>query len=151
MGRSGSRTNTALTSVSSPLEAATAVGIKDANMIADLFDNSGKMLTAIRPPESIIPYRNGTESFSAASPPFYIDGGDGPLPNPEDPDTGRDNNHGFEGLTASEDGKTLWVLLQAATVQEGVSHMKLLFCTIPPFLPSRIRLSSQYHSNTHRI
>ncbi|KAI1855293.1 hypothetical protein JX265_006564 [Neoarthrinium moseri] len=84
-----------------------------------LFDHSGKMLTAIRPPDAIIPFRNGTESFSAASPPHYIDNGEGPLPNPEHPDTGRDNNHGFEGLSVSEDGKTLWVLLQAATVQEG--------------------------------
>lgn len=29
---------------------------------------------------------------------------------------------GFEGLTVSEDGKSLWVLLQAAAVQEGVSR-----------------------------
>lgn len=27
---------------------------------------------------------------------------------------------GFEGLTVSADGKSLYVLLQAATVQEGV-------------------------------
>lgn len=90
-------------------------------MSQDLFDDSGKMLAAIRPPDAIIPFRNGTESFSAASPPHYIDDGEGPLPNPEHPDTGRENNHGFEGLTLSEDGETLWVLLQAATVQEGVS------------------------------
>ncbi|KAF3025786.1 hypothetical protein E8E14_014563 [Neopestalotiopsis sp. 37M] len=84
-----------------------------------LFDATGKMLTAIRPPDAIVPFRNGTESFSAASPPHYIDDGNGPLPNPEHPDTGRENNHGFEGLTVSEDGQSLWVLLQAATVQEG--------------------------------
>ncbi|KAK6071331.1 hypothetical protein SCUP515_07942 [Seiridium cupressi] len=84
-----------------------------------LFDNDGKMLTAIRPPDVIVPFRNETESFSAASPPHYIDDGEGPLPDPEHPDTGRENNHGFEGLTVSEDGNTLWVLLQAATVQEG--------------------------------
>ncbi|KAI0124925.1 3-phytase [Xylariales sp. AK1849] len=84
-----------------------------------LFGNDGKMLVAIRPPDAIVPFRNGTESFSAASPPHYIDDGKGPLPNPEHPDTGRENNHGFEGLSVSDDGKTLWVLLQAATVQEG--------------------------------
>lgn len=83
------------------------------------------MLTAIRPPDAIVPFRNGTESFSAASPPHYIDDGNGPLPNPEHPDTGRENNHGFEGLTVSEDGQSLWVLLQAATVQEGVSSQSL--------------------------
>ncbi|ORY64412.1 esterase-like activity of phytase-domain-containing protein [Pseudomassariella vexata] len=84
-----------------------------------LFDQTGKMLTAIRPPDAIIPTRNGTESFSSASPPQYIDNGNGPLPDPEDPDTGRDNNHGFEGISVSEDGNSIWVFLQAATVQEG--------------------------------
>ncbi|KAH8678100.1 esterase-like activity of phytase-domain-containing protein [Xylariales sp. PMI_506] len=84
-----------------------------------LFGQDGTMLTAIRPPEALVPYRNGTESFNAASPPEYIDDGNGPVINPEDPDSGRENNHGFEGLSLSEDGKTLWVLLQAATVQEG--------------------------------
>ncbi|TGJ82775.1 hypothetical protein E0Z10_g5988 [Xylaria hypoxylon] len=84
-----------------------------------LFNPEGKMLTAIRPPESIIPKRNGSDSFSANSPPRYIDDGAGDDVAPEDPDTGRDNNHGFEGLTVSTDGKSLYVLLQAATVQEG--------------------------------
>ncbi|KAK6196757.1 hypothetical protein LQW54_011213 [Pestalotiopsis sp. IQ-011] len=84
-----------------------------------LFDPTGKMLTAIRPPDALIPMRNGTESFSAASPPEYIDDGEGPLPNPEHPDTGRENNHGLEGLTLSADGRTLWALLQAAAVQDG--------------------------------
>lgn len=92
-------------------------------LLTDLFDTSGQMQAAIRPPDAIIPFRNGTESFSAASPPHYIDDGEGPLPNPEHPDTGRENNHGFEGLTVSDDGTTLWVLLQAATVQEGVSDI----------------------------
>lgn len=79
------------------------------------------MLTAIRPPDAIIPMRNGTESFSADSPPRYIDDGEGPGPVPEDPDSGRDNNSGFEGMHVSEDGQTLWVMLQSAAVQEGVS------------------------------
>ncbi|KAI3321154.1 esterase-like activity of phytase-domain-containing protein [Xylariaceae sp. AK1471] len=84
-----------------------------------LFSSEGKMLTAIRPPESIVPKRNNTDSFSADSPPRYIEDGAGNDVTPEDPDTGRDNNHGFEGLTVSADGKSLYVLLQAATVQEG--------------------------------
>ncbi|KAI1750757.1 esterase-like activity of phytase-domain-containing protein [Xylaria castorea] len=84
-----------------------------------LFSSKGKMLTAIRPPESIVPKRNGTDSFSADSPPRYDDNGAGDDVTPADPDTGRDNNHGFEGLTVSADGKSLYVLLQAATVQEG--------------------------------
>ncbi|KAJ2986244.1 hypothetical protein NUW58_g5119 [Xylaria curta] len=84
-----------------------------------LFSPEGKMLTAIRPPESIIPKRNGTDSFSADSTPRYAGDGAGHDVTPEDPDTGRDNNHGFEGLTVSADGKLLYALLQAATVQEG--------------------------------
>ncbi|KAI0469185.1 esterase-like activity of phytase-domain-containing protein [Xylaria cf. heliscus] len=84
-----------------------------------LFDPQGKMLAAIRPPESIVPKRNGTDSFSADSPPRYINNGTGDDVAPADPNTGRDNNHGFEGLTVSADGKSLYVLLQAATVQEG--------------------------------
>ncbi|KAK7978326.1 hypothetical protein PG996_004369 [Apiospora saccharicola] len=83
------------------------------------FDPSGKMLAAIRPPDALIPTRNDAESFSSANPPHYLGGASGPLPDPEDPDSGRDNNHGFEGLSVSEDGRKLWVLLQAATVQEG--------------------------------
>ncbi|KAI8628800.1 esterase-like activity of phytase-domain-containing protein [Xylariaceae sp. FL1651] len=84
-----------------------------------LFSAEGKMLTAIRPPEAIVPKRNGTDSFSADSPPRYINNGSGDDVTPANPDTGRDNNHGFEGLTVSGDGKFLYVLLQAATVQEG--------------------------------
>ncbi|RYC54424.1 hypothetical protein CHU98_g11785 [Xylaria longipes] len=84
-----------------------------------LFSPKGKMLTAIRPPESIVPKRNGTDSFSADSPPRYSENGAGDDVTPANPDTGRDNNHGFEGLTVSADGKSLYVLLQAATVQEG--------------------------------
>ncbi|KAI0139150.1 esterase-like activity of phytase-domain-containing protein [Hypoxylon sp. NC0597] len=84
-----------------------------------LFGPDGKMLTAVRPNGAIVPTRNGSTSFSANSPPFYIDNGEGDDVDPADPDNGRDNNHGFEGLTISEDGKSLWVLLQAAAVQEG--------------------------------
>lgn len=38
--------------------------------------------------------RNGTVSFSANSPPYYINNGDGDDVDPPDPDSGRDNNHG---------------------------------------------------------
>ncbi|TAQ84585.1 hypothetical protein B7494_g7087 [Chlorociboria aeruginascens] len=81
------------------------------------FSPLGVMITAIRPPNAIIPMRNGTESFSADSPTFY--GGETDDVNPADNPTGRDNNHGFEGLTISGDGRTLYVLLQAAANQEG--------------------------------
>lgn len=80
------------------------------------FTSSGRMTAAIRPPPALIPQRNGSESFSAASAPRY----DPDLTiTPEDPTSGRSNNQGFEGLTVSPDGKTLSVLLQSATIQDG--------------------------------
>jgi hypothetical protein len=80
------------------------------------FDKKGKMIKAIRTPGAFIPLRNGTESFSAASPPIYD-------PNfkikPEDPSSGRGNNQGLEALTQSPDGKYLYTMLQSATIQDG--------------------------------
>jgi hypothetical protein len=75
------------------------------------------MIGAIRPPDAFIPMRNGTESFSADSPTFYASMGAGDDVIPANNPTGRDNNHGFEGLTI--DGNNLYVLLQAAANQEG--------------------------------
>ncbi|KAI9751661.1 MAG: hypothetical protein M4579_005966 [Chaenotheca gracillima] len=80
------------------------------------FDKRGKMIEAIRPNDAILPRRNGSVSFSADSPPvFNLD----EVIDPENPDTGRANNQGFEGLTISDDGRTLYVLLQSAADQEG--------------------------------
>ena len=80
------------------------------------FSEEGKMTNAIAPPDAILPRRNGTVSFSADSPPRYdperkIE--------PEDPQSGRSNNQGLEGLTASADGMYLFALLQSAATQEG--------------------------------
>ena len=82
------------------------------------FDSKGKMLQAIRSPDAFIPLRNGTESFSAASPPIYNQ--DFEI-SPEDPSTGRANNQGLEALTASPDGKYLYTMLQSALIQDGGS------------------------------
>jgi hypothetical protein len=74
------------------------------------------MLSAIRPPPAIVPQRNGSDSFSAASAPRY----DPDLETiPKNNPTGRDNNQGFEGLTVSPDSKTLYALMQSALNQEG--------------------------------
>lgn len=80
------------------------------------FDKNGLMINAIAPPDAILPTRNESISFSANSPPRF-----NPeiTVTPEVPSHGRQNNQGFEGLTASPDGKTLYVLLQSASVQEG--------------------------------
>lgn len=82
------------------------------------FSSTGQMTAAIRPPDAILPLRQGEVSFSADSPPRY----DPDLePTPADPTQGRQNNQGFEGLTMSPDGKSLYVLLQSAAEQEGGS------------------------------
>ncbi|KAL8926863.1 MAG: hypothetical protein Q9208_002672 [Pyrenodesmia sp. 3 TL-2023] len=80
------------------------------------FSKTGKLLTSIQPPPAFLPNRNGSISFSAASPPIYDP--DRPLI-PEDPESGRSNNQGLEGLAASPDGKTLYALLQSALVNDG--------------------------------
>ncbi|KAL4775231.1 esterase-like activity of phytase-domain-containing protein [Aspergillus nidulans var. acristatus] len=74
------------------------------------------MVLALQPPEAYLPRRNGTLSFSAASAPLYAPD---QLPNPEDPESGRNNNQGFEALTISPDGRTLTVMIQSALNQEG--------------------------------
>lgn len=105
------------------------------------------MLTAIRPPDAIIPRRNGSESFSSDSAPRYIDDGEGPWTVPEDPDTGRDNNSGFEGMHVSDDGRTLWVMLQSAAVQEGVSPASPITHDLNPRVH---RKSSHTHARASR-
>ncbi|KAL6702783.1 hypothetical protein ACN47E_000967 [Coniothyrium glycines] len=82
------------------------------------FDKKGKMLQAIRTPSAIVPQRNGTDSFSAASPPIYSPNA---TTSPTDPTSGRGNNQGLEALTASPDGKYLYTMLQSATLQDGGS------------------------------
>ncbi|PYI33626.1 hypothetical protein BP00DRAFT_455265 [Aspergillus indologenus CBS 114.80] len=82
---------------------------------------TGRMVTAIEPPPAYIPHRNQTISFSADSPPIY-DPNDAPIP--EDPVTGRANNQGFEALTISPDGQTLYTMVQSALDQEGGTSKK---------------------------
>ena len=61
------------------------------------FSETGDMLSAIAPPDAFVAHGdNGSESS-----------------------TGRVHNQGFEGLTLSQDGKTLSVLLQSALAQDG--------------------------------
>ena len=78
------------------------------------FSAQGKMLSAIRPPEAIIPHRKGVDHFSANAP-----AAGAKKPEPANPETGRQNNQGFEGLALTPDGKYLVAILQSATRQDG--------------------------------
>lgn len=80
------------------------------------FDQKGKMQLAIQPPEAFLPRRNGTVSFRSGSAFVYAPED---TVNPEDTETGRDNNQGLEALTISADGKTLYTMIQSSLDQEG--------------------------------
>jgi hypothetical protein len=74
----------------------------------------GTLLGAIQPPQALVPMRGGTENFASNNPPKG-----GAEPKPKNPELGRQNNQGFEGLAMSKDGKRLYALLQSATIQDG--------------------------------
>jgi hypothetical protein len=79
------------------------------------FSPAGRLLAAIRPPEAFLPKRKGKEHFASNNP-----GPGGRAPEPPDPETGRANNQGFEGLTLTPPaGKFLVAALQSATRQDG--------------------------------
>ncbi|KAF2404750.1 outer membrane autotransporter [Trichodelitschia bisporula] len=90
------------------------------------FDASGKMTKAIRPPNAILPLRNGTVSFNANTAP-RSDPKRKTIP--ANPTQGRQNNQGFEGLTTAPKGETLYVLLQSAAFQEGGANASTRFNT----------------------
>ncbi|WVQ97554.1 hypothetical protein IAU59_004668 [Kwoniella sp. CBS 9459] len=69
------------------------------------YSAEGILLDTIVPPKAVLPYTNGTLDFSSDK---TIKG----------PDTGRVKNQGFEGLTVSPDGQTLYALLQSGTRQD---------------------------------
>ncbi len=105
------------------------------------FSPAGRMLSAIRPPDAFIPKRNGNEHFSSNNP-----GPGAPAPNPQNPQTGRQNNQGFEGLVLTPGGKFLVAALQSATRQDGATSLetrrytRLLYYDVPgPGRPLLVR------------
>jgi hypothetical protein len=79
------------------------------------FSATGRLLAVIRPPEAFIPKRNGKDNFSSDNP-----GPGAKSPEPPNPESGRQNNQGFEGLTLTPPrGRFLVVALQSATRQDG--------------------------------
>ncbi|KLO16353.1 hypothetical protein SCHPADRAFT_901583 [Schizopora paradoxa] len=67
------------------------------------FASDGSLIQVISPPDAILPMVKNKLNFTSMN----------------DPDTGRAGNQGFEGLTVSPNGNTLFALLQSATIQDG--------------------------------
>ncbi len=107
------------------------------------FSADGRLIAAIRPPEAFIPKRNGKDSFSSNNP-----GPGTASPEPKNPDTGRQNNQGFEGLAVTPGGKFLVAALQSATRQDGGSaaetrrYTRMLYYDISD--PSRPTLAREH-------
>jgi len=107
------------------------------------FSATGKLMSAIRPPEAFIPMRNGKQNFSSNNP-----GPGAAKPDPLNPVSGRQNNQGFEGMSLTSDGKQLVVILQSATRQDGGDsgatrrHTRMLTYDIAN--PSQARLLAEY-------
>ena len=70
------------------------------------YDSAGKMIGAIRPPEALVPRRDGKENFSAGE---RAKG---------EPQSGRQNNQGLEGMSIAPGGKLLFAMTQSALVQD---------------------------------
>lgn len=92
------------------------------------FSRQGVLQSAIAPPAAFIPMRNDRPDFSAEDP---------------DPDVGRVNNRGFEGLTLTPGGKFLIAVLQSPTVQDGgkkAAHTRaLVYAMTDPMRPVLVR------------
>jgi hypothetical protein len=69
------------------------------------FDRKGRLRGVIQPPGAITPRRDGHADFGSLQP----------------PQTGRRNNQGAEGVSLSPDGRTLFVALQSALIQDSAS------------------------------
>ncbi|ABQ67848.1 Uncharacterized protein Swit_1485 [Rhizorhabdus wittichii RW1] len=69
------------------------------------FDRRGRLRGVIRPPAAIAPRRDGRPAFGSL----------------RTPDTGRRNNQGPEGMSLSPDGRTLFVALQSALMQDSAT------------------------------
>ena len=80
------------------------------------FSAQGELIGALPVAASVRPIRNGVTDYSSNNP-----SAGQPAPSPANPTYGRQNNQGFEGLSVSPDGRTLFVALQSAARQDGGS------------------------------
>ncbi|PPQ72093.1 hypothetical protein CVT26_006871 [Gymnopilus dilepis] len=68
------------------------------------FSADGNLIQTIQPPEAVLPLNSkGNLNFTSLT----------------NPDTGRDPNQGFEGLTLDVNTGTLYAMLQSALIQDG--------------------------------
>ncbi len=67
------------------------------------FDRTGRLRGVIQPPAAVTPRRGARPFFGSL----------------KAPDTGRRNNQGVEGMSLSPDGRTLFVMLQSALMQDS--------------------------------
>ncbi|KQV27679.1 hypothetical protein ASC97_04705 [Rhizobium sp. Root1203] len=78
------------------------------------FSADGKLMSATQPPKALLPMRKGALNFASNNP-----GPGASTPDPKDPETGRQNNQGLEGMGLTPDGRFLIAVLQSATRQDG--------------------------------
>jgi hypothetical protein len=109
------------------------------------FAADGRFMGALEVAPSVRPLRNGVTDYSSNNPATGQ-----PAPSPANPVAGRANNQGFEGLSISPDGKTLFVGLQSAARQDinlasaaaTRDHTRIFTYDISS--PDNIRLSGEY-------
>jgi hypothetical protein len=80
------------------------------------FTRNGRLIGALPVAASVRPIRNDVTDYSSNNPTAGQ-----PAPSPTNPSYGRSNNQGFEGLSLSPDGLTLFVALQSAARQDGAA------------------------------
>jgi len=78
------------------------------------FSAEGHLMSATQPPAALVPMRHGAPNFASDNP-----GPGAAEPDPKDPETGRQNNQGLEGMAMTPDGKFLIAVLQSAPRQDG--------------------------------
>ncbi|WP_370673989.1 esterase-like activity of phytase family protein [Pleomorphomonas sp. PLEO] len=107
------------------------------------FTGEGKLVSATLPPQAFLPMRKGSLNFSSNNP-----GANAPKPDPEDPETGRQNNQGFEGMALNPATQELTVVLQSATRQDGGEKKTTRFNTralvYDATNPDALKLKAEY-------
>jgi hypothetical protein len=108
------------------------------------FNAAGQFVGALPVAASVRPIRNGVTDYSSNNA-----AAGQPAPSPANPSFGRSNNQGFEGLSLSPDGRTLFVTLQSAARQDGAAtgaafrdHTRLFTYDVSNL--DNIRLTGEY-------